>query len=403
VPTFVYKGVRQNGEKFEAEVEAPDRFAVYNIVRRDGATLVSVKEKARRLNFSDILGRFGSIKEHEKIVFTRNLAAMINAGLSLSRALSVVERQSKNPKLLTIVKALGEDIQRGGELNAALAKFPNIFSPLMISMVKAGEESGTLAESLRIVSAQMEQSYLLKKKIRGAMLYPAIIIAALIVVGILMLVYIVPTLSATFEELGADLPASTRAIIALSDFLGNNTVLALGLFASLGAGMYAGMRTRQGKRSGHWLILHIPLINGIAKETNAARTGRTLSSLLSSGVNIVSALDITHEVVQNSFYKEVLAEAKLKVQKGEPLSGTFSAHEKLYPPLMGELVAVGEETGKLPDMLLEAAMYYEGEVEQKTKNISTIIEPFLMIAVGVAVGFFAISMISPIYSVTSSI
>jgi len=164
-----------------------------------------------------------------------------------------------------------------------------------------------------------------------------------------------------------------------------------------------GIRTGLGKRGFHWFLLRIPLIAPLVRETNAARTTRTLSSLLSSGVSVIDALEITADVVQNVYYRDILVEGKKTIQKGTPISEVFAGHERVYPPLVSELIAVGEQTGQLPQMLLYVAEFYEGEVEQKTRNLSTVIEPFLIIIVGVMVGFFAVSMITPIYSVVDTI
>jgi type IV pilus assembly protein PilC len=200
-----------------------------------------------------------------------------------------------------------------------------------------------------------------------------------------------------------DLPLTTAVVIAISDFLVAHTLMAILLTAAAVAGFIALGRTRLGKRGFEWLFLHTPIIGTLVKETNSARTGRTLASLLSSGVNMLTSIDITKDVLQNTYFKQVLVRAHEQVQKGQPFAKVFIEAEKLFPPLVGELIAVGEETGALPDMLREVAQYYEREVEQKTKNMSTIIEPFLMVIVGGAVGFFAVSMITPIYTITSNI
>jgi type IV pilus assembly protein PilC len=249
----------------------------------------------------------------------------------------------------------------------------------------------------------MEKTYLLKRKIRGALMYPGIILTAMIIIGILMLIYVVPTLTATFKELEIDLPASTRAIILISDFLKDHTFIFLfGIFAIVG-GLYAWSQDPKGKRSLDYIFLHIPLISNLVRETNSARTARTLSSLLSSGIEVVNALEITKDVVKNSYYKEVLSKAENKIQKGVSLSKIFEEESDIYPIFVSEMVSVGEETGKLSDMFQRVAIFYEEDIDQKTKNMSTIIEPFLMIFIGVVVGFFALSMITPTYSLVGGL
>lgn len=402
---FSYKALNKDGEEYTGTATVADRFELYTHIQKEGGTIVSFSESgsAGSSIMDMISGLVSRIKENDKIVLTRNLSAMISAGLSLSRALSVMGRQTKNKKLKNVLSAIGGSIEKGGTFHDALKEFPNVFSDLMVAMVKAGEESGRLAETLLGISTQLDRSYTLKKKIRGALIYPSIVIFALVVVGILMLIFIVPTLTKTFTEMNVELPTSTKIVVATSDFLVNNTLTALALALLFGAGLTMAFRTPQGRRAFEWTLLRIPIIGGLVRETNAARTTRTLSSLLSSGVEVVRALQITKEVVQNSFYREVIAEAEAQIQKGQPLFEVFNRYDTLYPPLVGELIAVGEETGKLPDMLLQVAEFYEREIEQKTKDMSTIIEPFLMLIVGTVVGFFAVSMITPIYSITENI
>lgn len=404
MPQFKYKATRL-GETYEGSIETTDRFAVYKHIKGEHGAVISVRQVQTfgAFNFDRITIALNRVKAYEKITFAKNLAAMLEAGLAMSRAISVMERQTKNPKFKDILVHINKDLNQGSSFNAALGRYPKIFSSLFTAMVRAGEESGKLVESLRVVGAQMESSYILKKKIRGALIYPVIIIVVLIVVGILMLIYIVPTLSETFKDLGADLPASTKAIIGFSDFLQNNFFIAMGILFTVVGGSTYWFKTKRGGRVFEFIILHMPIISGLVKEVNSARTARTLSSLLSSGVGMVSAVAITRDVIQNSYYKDVLKLVEERIQKGAPMASVLAEYEHLYPILMGEMIAVGEETGKLSDMLLEVAKFYENEVSEKTKNMSTIVEPFLMVIVGAGVGFFAISMISPIYSLSNSI
>ncbi|MDO8310751.1 MAG: type II secretion system F family protein, partial [Sideroxyarcus sp.] len=236
-----------------------------------------------------------------------------------------------------------------------------------------------------------------------AMLYPCIILVAIVGIGVLMMIKVVPTLAQTFEEMNAKLPQSTQAVIATSDFLMEHTLAAIILIIALIAGMYLLGSTKVGRRMRDAIFLHVPVIGTMVKEVNAARTARTLASLSNSGVDVLTSLEITREVVQNSYFQDVLMTAQKAVGQGEPLSATFVRSESLYPPFVGEMMSVGEETGQTAEMLKRLAMYYETEVDRKTKDMSTIIEPFLMVFIGAAVGFFAISMISPIYQLSQNI
>jgi type IV pilus assembly protein PilC len=404
MPTFKYKALKKGeSESYEGKVEAKDRFEIYGIVRKEGAQVLSVTEVTGSDAFMNKLNTMVSrVSMSEKIIFFRNLGAMIKAGLPLSRALNVMERQTKKIKYKEVLSDVQSEIQKGGDLNAALNKHPDTFSPLMVAMIKAGEESGSLTESCIIIANQTERSYELKKKIRGAMIYPSVILTVLIAIGILMMLYIVPSLASTFSTMGSELPTSTKTIIFISDFLVNYTIPTIATMIAIVALFIAFVRTPNGKRLVESIVLPLPVIGTLVKETNSARTGRTLSSLLGSGVHVLQAMEITEEVIQNTHFKEIILQARDQVQAGAPIADIFVENEKLYPPLVGELIAVGEETGNLPDMLIQIAEFYESEVDQKTKNMSTIIEPVLMLVVGIAVGYFALAMISPIYTVVEN-
>lgn len=403
---FKVSVVGKDGEKSVEVIEAADRFSVYREIRERGDRILEINEESSTTEYlspSFITALLNPISLDEKVILTRNLAAMLEAGLTTSRALSVMERQTKNPYMKSVIGTLIADVKRGSTLSSALGKFPNVFSALMISMTRAGEEAGKMADSLRVVGTQMERASNLTKKVKGALIYPSIVLIAMVGIGILMLMFVVPTLTQTFRELGTELPPTTEAIIAASEFLSNNTVFALTLMALfVGAFMWA-MNTPTGKLISNWIFLRIPIVSGLIMETNAARTTRTLASLLSAGVDVVLSISITKDVLDNIFYKRVLLEAEGEVTKGGVISGTFAKYPKLYPPLVSEMIAVGEETGRMSDLLKETADFYEESVERQTKDLSTIVEPFLMLIIGAAVGFFALSMIAPIYSLSNAI
>ncbi len=402
---YIYTAQKADGEVYNGSANAQDRFELYNIIRREGGHLLSLQldKSDSSFSFRFWLDKITSVPEQQKILFSRNLGVMLGAGLSLARALAVMERQTKDSHLVKAINGITSDVRHGGTLHDALAKFPNIFPKLTVAMVRAGEEGGDLSGALVLASEQMERASDLKKKIRGAMIYPAIILFAIGVIAILMMLYVVPTLAETFKSMGAALPLPTQFVLAVSDFLVNYTVFALGGIIIFFAIVASFLKSKQGGRVKDYALLQFPVIKEMVREINAARTARTLSSLLSSGVGILPALEIVSDVVQNSYFKEVIQQAQKSVGQGDPLSKTFSRREDLYPPFVGEMMSVGEETGQTPDMLKKLATYYENEVDRKTKDMSTIIEPILMLIIGVMVGFFAVSMIMPIYSISSHI
>lgn len=402
---FKYKAQKSNGEIYEGEQEAPDKFALYRDLKKQDEIVISVmNDKLKRSwNFQAIFRFFGRINVHDKISFARNLGSMLEAGLALSRAIAVLGKQSKKQKLKEILAIINGNIEKGKTLSETLESFPNLFSSLFVSMVRAGEESGSLASSLKTVASQMDNMYSLERKVRGALIYPSVILCVLFIIGALLLIYVVPTLTATFKDLHSTLPASTQLVITVSDFLRNYTVLSVFILVAVIIGAYVFVRTGFGGRCVDFAILRLPMISNLVKETNTARTARTLSALLSAGVPITRAISITRDVLQNSYYKEVLAKAEIVIEKGAPISSVFAEREDLYPPFLSEMVAVGEETGKLSGMLMEVGSFYEEDVSQKTKDMSTIIEPFLMVIIGAVVGFFAVAMITPMYTVLNNI
>lgn len=402
---FSYKAKTKDGQIIKTIAEATDRYALSRDLKSHGAKVYSIREKKEGIYNLDkmVQNFFGKVKIQEQILFTKNLSGMINAGLSLSRAISVLQKQTKNLKFYQVLDSLNEEINAGGNLSSGLAKFPNIFSKLFVSMVRAGEESGNLAGSLNEIGLNLEKSNSLTKKIKGALIYPGVILSAMVLIGILMFAFVVPTLAKTFKDVGTELPASTKFIIFLGEFFSNNLILSLVMVVSIGAGGVYLFRASFMAKYVDYAVLKIPMIGEMAKQLNTARTTRSLSSLLLSGVSIVRAIEITQDVVQNIYYKKILKDAIENVEKGAPLSETFKSNSKFYPVMMAEMVQVGEETGKLADMLLQVSLFYEEEVESKTKNLSTIIEPFLMVIIGGAVGFFAISIITPMYKVMEGV
>lgn len=406
--TFKYTGEDENGNKISKTVEANDRYAVYDIARQAGHKVANVeKEKGFSLgnffNVEKINYKLSRVSDDEKVILTRNLGSMLSAGLTVTRALSVIERQTKNPRLKVTIKRVIERINNGDQFNVALKEFPKTFDDMYVAMVRAGEESGQLAETLHTLAVQMDRSNSLKKRIKSAMVYPMIVISIMVVIAILMMIYVMPTLMNVFESGDMELPASTKFFIAVSTFVNEHLILTIGGIIGFIASVVYFLRTKIGKHMSSWLVVRLPVIGVMAKEVNSARTARTLSSLLNSGVDVVQSLEITGDIVQNIYYKRIIKEAGQMVEKGSPLSATFIESSDLYPILVGEMILVGEETGKISDMMSELAIFYENEVERKTKDLSTIIEPLLMVLIGASVGFFALAIISPIYSISDGI
>ena len=316
---FKFKAIKKTGEHYEGEREASDKYALYRDLQKEGDTALSAFEEGKKKSIKFptlIFGFLGKVGTSEKINLARNLGSMLEAGLPMTRGLSVLERQTRNRKLKRVLVKMQENINKGSALSESFAEFPEIFPKIFVSMVKAGEESGSIAKSLKSISDQLERIHTLVKRLRGAMIYPAIVLTAMLVISILLLIFLVPTLTQTFEELNLDLPLSTRIIIGLSTFLKDNTFSSLMIIISLVFSVVFLLRTKKGKRAANFVFLRTPIISSLVKESNSAKTARTLSSLLSAGVDFLIAIQITQDVVQNSFYKEVLEKAGENVKTG---------------------------------------------------------------------------------------
>ncbi len=393
-----------SGETSGGEIEAKDEKALAQELRARGLLLTSAKETevstALHIKFFD---RFKTVPLKEKMVFTRNLSVMVSSGLTISRAVHNLSVQTRNQTFKTILENVFDDLQGGKTLSEGLAKYPNVFSELFTNMVYVGEVSGNLEEVLDILALQLEKENDLLSKVRGALIYPAVIVVAMIAIGILMLVYILPKITGVFQDMNVELPATTQAIIALSDFLREHAFLSASavIVSVIGIRMFA--KTAPGKRFFGFLFVRMPIIGNIVIKVNCARFARIYSSLLKSGITVVSGLTIVSKTLGNVYYKDALNEAIAEIQKGVELSKIISKYPSIFPILLTQILEVGEETGKTETVLQRLAEFYEEEVSQITKNMSSIIEPILMLLIGGSVGFFAVAMLQPMYSVLENI
>lgn len=399
---FSYKAVKADGAVEQGTREAVGKEELAHELTSSGLTPLHI-EVAGAKKAKDILqiSLFDRISTDEKISFAKNLSVMIKAGLPLTRALSVINRESKNKKLKRIVTSIIESINKGKSFTESLRAQKKTFSVLFISLAHAGEESGKLADALATIAFQMSRSDSVAKKVRGAMIYPIVIICLMAAVFVVMMIFIVPQLVATFTSLNVALPFETKLVIDISNILvgdGFWILIGLAIFIFL---FIAFKRTAPGTRTMNYVALHTPFVKTVVTESASARLARTLGSLLASGVDMIEALKITEDVVGNTYFRDVIREAEKEIEKGAPLSKILVEHQKIIPAYLAETAAVGEETGDLSSMLLSVAQSYEDSVEEKMKNISTIVEPVLLVTVGIAVGFFAIAVISPIYSLVN--
>ncbi len=393
------------GENAGGEQEAKDEKTLAQDLRERGFLLTSHKELEAKKSLVTIkfFDRFSGVPLKEKMVFARNLAVMVSSGLTVSRAVHNLSVQTKNKRFKTILLSVFDDVQSGKTLSEGLARYPNVFDELFVNMVGVGEMSGTLEGILEILAIQLEKEHDLSSKVKGALIYPAVIVVAMIGIAVLMLTYILPKITGVFKDMDVKLPATTLFIMKISDLLRENAILVIifTIAMIIGVKMFAG--TTAGKRFFSLLFLYMPIVGNIVIKVNCARFARIYSSLLKSGISVVVGLGIVSKTLSNVYYKDVLAEAIGEVQKGVDLSKVIAKYPHIFPILVTQILEVGEETGKTETVLQRLAEFYEEEVSQITKNMSSIIEPILMLVIGGGVGFFAVAMLQPMYSVLENI
>ena len=397
---YRYTAINPKGETIAGEREATDEKILSKVLRDEGLLITSAG--AGRSVFSRLMSlgsiSLGGASLFDRMIFARNIAVMIGAGLPMTRALEAQEEQARNKTFKSIIRRLKEGIVSGQTFSQSLEPFRSTFGDFFIHMMEAGEISGKLEQSLKLLSRQMKRDHDLRAKVRGAMIYPAIVISVLIIIGVLMLIYVVPTLTQTFKELQIKLPPLTLFIIAVSDFLQKYIIWVLVALAVLGYLAYQGVRSSWGGEFISRVGLRLPIFGPLIKKLNTARMARTLASLISAGLSITKSLEITGRVLGNVEYQESLAGAVASIEKGQSFSEILRQYPRLYPPLVVQMISVGEETGTMSRMLVRIALFYEEDVSETTKNMSVIIEPLMMVVIGTIVGFFAISMIQPLYS-----
>lgn len=406
MPKYFYTAKSFKGEARSGVLEVKDKKELSRILHQQDLVLISAsleEEKIKKGKLEISLPIFRGVSLTEKMMFARNLQVMIAAGISLPRSLTILAAQTKNKNFQKALLDILEGVTQGKSFSESLRKYPQIFPELFVSMIKVGEEAGTLEEVLKNLTYQMEREHDLRSKITGAMMYPAVIICAMIGIGVLMLIMVVPKLAETFEELEIELPITTRFVIGIGTFLAEKWFLLPVIILVLFLFLRTISRTKTGKRLFDKLILKFPIISSIVKKTNSAQTVRTLSSLITSGIPIVQALEIVSGSLGNFYFKEAMTKAKEEVKKGGKLSEALKPYQNLYPLLVIQMIEVGEETGQTSDILRKLADFFEEEVTLATKNLSSLIEPLLMLLIGGAVGFFAISMIQPMYSMLGAI
>ncbi len=353
------------------------------------------------MNFN-FLNKYQKVPATAKIFLLQNISVMLKAGISLSEALKSLADQTKNRKLRDILLDVADKIKQGKSFGESMVPYQKDFGELFINMIKAGEASGRLEDVLMELYIQNKKDHTLVTKIRNALTYPAIIVVAMAVIGSIMVVFVLPTMTKMFKDMDVKLPLTTQLLIFLSDFIQKNGIYLLVGIIVIAIILIRGLKSKSGKHFSDSLMLKIPVLSNIVKQVNLARASRSLSALIQTDIAIVETLTITSKVLGNSVYKAAFLDAAEKVKKGQKLASIFKEYPNIFPSSVIQMISVGEETGALDSILKNLADFYEEEVTETMNNLPTIIEPVLMLLIGSAVGLIAVSIMLPMYSITQN-
>ncbi|RIH90962.1 Type II secretion system protein F [Calidithermus terrae] len=403
MPSFNYKARDREGRVIAAVIEAEDIRTAARSLRDKGFFVAEIKEQGRGLQ-ADVklpgLDRGPSLKD--LAVFSRQLATMLSAGLPIVQSLAILEKQTENKKFREIIKEIRTEVEGGTTFSDALSKH-KLFSRLYVNLVKAGETSGTLDAILDRLATFLEKDLELRGKIRSALTYPAIVFVFAIGVTYFLLTGVVPQFAGILSGLGSELPLLTRFLIAISDALRAGTPLLI-LLAIVGYFAYrAYYRTEQGRRVVDRIKLRMPVFGNLNKKSALARFSRTFGLLITSGVNIVESLDITKGTAGNAIIEDILEETKTTIQAGEPVYATIQAYPQVFPPMVGSMIAIGEETGALDVMLQKIGDFYEREVDEAVSSLTAAIEPVMIVFLGGVVGLIVAGMFLPLFQIINTL
>jgi len=399
MPIFTYRGRARGGRLITGQVEASTPLAVAAQLRQRRILATSVREKPEPLRLK-IPGFGGRVKDKDLTVFTRQIATMINAGLPLVQSLEGLASQQPNKQFQRILTKIREDVEGGSTFAASLKQHPTVFTPLYMSMVEAGEAGGFLDTVLNRLAGYIEKSMTLRRKVKGAMIYPATIITVAVAVVIFLLIFVIPTFKTLFEGFGAALPLPTRIVLELSRLVRTHVVTVLGAFVGTVFGLRFYYRTEKGKKVIDSLLLRLPVIGQLIRKVSVAKFTRTLGTLLSSGVPILDALNITAKVAGNRVVEEAILKTRSSIAEGKTIADPLGA-SGIFPPMVVQMISVGEQTGALDSMLAKIADFYDAEVDQAVANLTTLLEPLMIVFLGVVVGGVIIAMYLPIFKLVT--
>lgn len=402
MPIFRYKVSSQDRRTTTGLVEAANENAAYDILTDKGLLVVSLEEEIRIFGgASSVTSFLNRIKPKDIVIFSRQFSVLISANVTLVQALKILSEQIESKQLQIVVAGVAEEIDGGARLSDSLARHPDVFSNFYINVVRSGETSGKLDEVLNYLADELEKDYDMMSKIKGAMIYPAFIVSALGVVGIFMMVSVVPKLTAVITESGGELPLPTKILIAISAFLTKFWIPLIVLLAVSFFALRRFIKTPNGKTAFDTLLLQLPIFGTLFKRIYLVRFTRSLQTLLMGGVNISKALAITAEVVTNDVYKNLIKETIAEVEDGNSISSIFETSEQI-PKMVSQMMSIGERSGRLDAVLGRITDFYTREINNIIANLMTLMEPIIMVVMGVGVGLMVAAIILPMYKMASS-
>jgi type IV pilus assembly protein PilC len=400
---FTYKAMNKTGKSINGSIESASIESASEYLSRQGLTPIVVKAKTTsKLNIKSLLG--AKVKTKDMVIFTRQLSTMINAGVPLVRSLSTLQSQTESPMLKRTLMEISKDIEGGTALADALEKHDSIFSPIYINMVRAGEAGGILDEILKKLALQQEKDAKIKQKFKSAMTYPTILLSITGIVFVGLMTIVMPKIGTIIKDLtnGAQLPVLTRVMLAISHVMVKFWYIIV--FGSIGAviGLRRYTSTPKGRRWKDHTLMRIPVLKQIMVKVAVARFSRIFASMMSAGVSVLDSIEVTGKAIGNSVLEDELIAAAKQVANGSQLSQPL-AESKVFPAIVSQMLAVGEETGQIDEVLLKVAEFYEDEVDATVESLSSILEPIMIVVMGVMVGLIAASVIGPISNLSNQI
>lgn len=401
---FLYTASDKDGKTVHGTIEATSREVAVKNIQHQGMRPLVVKKMTKK-KFHIGIGKSKKVKLKDLVIFTRQLSTMVSAGVPLNKSILTLQNQAESEYFKHAIGEIGKDVQAGSPLGDAFAKYPNIFSEVYINMVKAGEAGGILDEILKRLASQVEQEASMRKKIKSAMTYPVVILTITIIAFFGIMIFVIPKIGKIMLDLGgpdAQLPVYTRAMLSISGFMQSYAVFIIAATALIVWAIRRYIKTPKGKYKFHALLLRLPVVKNIITKVAVARFSRTFASLMSAGVGVLDALEVTGGAIGNKVIEAELAEAAKQVKNGRPLSEPISQSPH-FPPIVGQMLAVGEETGQIDTILVKVADFYEEEVTAIIDALSSIIEPVMIIILGSIVGLIAASVMGPIANLSKNV